>query len=120
MAETKRIRLVEIAHCRSGDKGNRADLGLFAYKPEYYDLLVKEVTPERVRAHFAPLMTTEEVEYYPMPNLNALKFVLNGALGGGASQSLRSDNLGKTMGAAMLRMEIDVPADLIIDVSQTK
>ena len=99
--------LVELAHARSGDKGDKADLSLFAPDRETYDLLVREVTPERVRAHFAGIMTGE-VERFEVPNVLALKFVLHGALNGGASRSLRSDALGKSLSSALLRMEIEV------------
>ena len=99
--------LVELAHARSGDKGDKADLSLFAPDRETYDLLVREVTPELVRAHFAGIMTGE-VERFEVPNVLALKFVLHGALNGGASRSLRSDALGKSLSSALLRMEIEV------------
>jgi hypothetical protein len=100
-------RLVELAHARSGDKGNIANIALFAPDRATYDLLVREVTPERVRAHFAGLVTGS-VERYEVPNVLALNFVLHDALGGGASRSLRSDALGKSMSSALLRMEIEV------------
>lgn len=106
-----KLRLVYIAHARSGDKANRADIGLFAWEPLGYALLQQHVTPERVAAHFAHLMAQpgpEAVERYELPRILAIKWVLNDALGGGAASSLRSDNLGKTLGALMLRMEIDV------------
>jgi len=99
--------LVELAHARSGDKGDKADLSLFAPDQETYALLEREVTAERVRAHFAGIMTGE-VERFEVPNVLALKFVLHGALNGGASRSLRSDALGKSLSSALLRMEIDV------------
>ena len=101
------MRLAQIAHARSGDKGDRADIGLFAYDAPTYAVLKREVTAERVAAHFAWLGATG-VDAYPLDNLLALKFVLNGALAGGAARSLRSDNLGKTIGAALLRMEIEL------------
>src|SRR3989440_13083978 len=99
--------LVELAHARSGDKGDKADLSLFASDQETYELLVREVTAERVRAHFAGIMTGE-VERFEGPNVLALKFVLHGALNGGASRSLRSDALGKALSLALLRMGIEV------------
>jgi len=105
-----RIRLARVAHARSGDKGDRADIGLFAYDALTYAVLQREVTAERVAHHFA-WIATGPVERYPLDNLLAIKFVLNGALQGGAARSLRSDNLGKTIAAALLRMEIDVPDD---------
>lgn len=103
----KRIQLREIAHARSGDKGDNANIGLIALKPEYYPILVHEVTAERVKQHFAGLCLGE-VERYEIPNLNALNFVLHQALDGGGTLSLRTDSQGKTYGAALLRMEISI------------
>ena len=100
-------RLVELAHARSGDKGDKADISLFVYDQPTYDLFVREVTAERVKAHFKGIITGE-VERYEVPNVLALKFVLHGALNGGASRSLRSDGLGKSLSSALLRMEIEV------------
>ena len=100
-------RLVELVHARSGDKGDKADLSLFAPNRQTYDLLEREVTAERVRQHFAGIMTGQ-VERFEVPNVLALKFVLHGALNGGASRSLRSDALGKSLASALLRMEIEV------------
>jgi hypothetical protein len=102
-----KVRLAQIAHARSGDKGDRADIGLFAYDAPSYAVLKRAVTIERVAAHFAWLGTSS-VDRYPLDNLLALKLVLNGALSGGAARSLRSDNLGKTVGAALLRLEIEI------------
>jgi len=102
-----KLQLARIAHARSGDKGDRADIGLFAYDAPTYAVLKRVVTAERVAAHFAWLGATS-VDVYPLDNLLALKFVLNGALAGGAARSLRSDNLGKTIGAALLRLEIEL------------
>jgi len=99
--------LVELAHARSGDKGDKADLSLFAPDRQTYDLLAREVTAERVRQHFAGIMTGQ-VERFEVPNVLALKFVLHGALNGGASRSLRSDALGKSLASALLRMEIEI------------
>ena len=107
-----KLRLADIAHARSGDKADRADIGLFAWDEVGYRALEKAVTPERVAAHFAHHLGTDDparVECYPLPNILALKFVLNGALAGGAAHSLRSDNLGKTIAAQFLRMEIELP-----------
>ena len=99
--------LVYLAHARSGDKGDKANIALFAPDQATYDLLVRAVTAERVRAHFAGLITGK-VERFEVPNVLALNFVLHGALNGGASRSLRSDALGKSLSSALLRMEIDV------------
>ena len=101
-----RKQLVSIAHARSGDKGDKADLSLFAPDQQTYDLLAREVTAERVKKHFEG-MITGKVERFEVPNVLALKFVLHGALNGGASRSLRSDALGKSLSSALLRMEID-------------
>ncbi len=102
-----RKQLVELAHARSGDKGDIADISLFAPDLEIYDLLAREVTAERVKMHFAGIITGN-VERFEVPNVLALKFVLHGALDGGASRSLRSDSLGKSLSSALLRMEIEV------------
>ena len=107
-----KLRLADIAHARSGDKADRADIGLFAWDELGYRALEQAVTRERVAAHFAHHLGSSEasrVECYPLPNILALKFVLNGALAGGAASSLRSDNLGKTIAAQLLRMEIELP-----------
>ena len=101
-----RKQLVELAHARSGDKGDKADLSLFAPDQATYELLVREVTAERVRKHFEGIVTGR-VERFEVPNVLALKFVLHGALNGGASRSLRSDALGKSLSSAFLRMEIE-------------
>ena len=93
-------------HARSGDKGDKADISLFAPDQTMYDLLVREVTAERVAQHFSGLITGK-VERFEVPNLLALKFVLHGALNGGASRSLRSDSLGKSLASALLRMKIE-------------
>ncbi len=106
-----KLRLAQIAHARSGDKANRADIGLFAWEPLGYVLLQQHVTAERVAAHFAHVMQqpgADAVERYELPRILAIKWVLNDALGGGAASSLRSDNLGKTFGALLLRLEIEV------------
>ncbi len=98
--------LVQLAHARSGDKGDKADISLFAPDEATYGLLLREVTAERVQAHFNGIIMGR-VERFEIPNVLALKFVLHGALNGGASRSLRSDGLGKSLSSALLRMEID-------------
>src|SRR5215831_4436705 len=103
-----KVALIKIAHARSGDKGDTANVGLIALKPEHYPILVREVTAERVKRHFAGICKGE-VERYELPNLNALNFLLHHALDGGGLVSLRMDNQGKTYSAALLRMEINVP-----------
>ena len=100
-------RLVELAHARSGDKGDIANIALFAPDRATYDLLLREVTAERVRNHFEGIVFGN-VERYEASNILALNFVLHGALDGGASRSLRSDALGKSLSSALLRMEIEV------------
>jgi hypothetical protein len=102
-----KVRLARIAHARSGDKADRADIGLFARDAAGYAVLEREVTAERVAEHFA-WIAEGPVERHPLPNILALKFVLNRALQGGAARSLRSDNLGKTIAGALLRMEIEL------------
>jgi hypothetical protein len=103
-----RFALREFCGYRAGDKGDTADVALFAYDDETYALIVEQVTAERVRDHFGS-MVHGEVLRYEAPNVRALNFVLRGALGGGGPKSLRSDNLGKTLGGALVRLEIEVP-----------
>ncbi len=103
----KKIRLVEIAHARSGDKGDISNIGLIARKPEDYPILVREVTAERVKKHFAGVCLGK-VERFELPNLGALNFLLYDALDGGGTLSLRADPQGKTLSTALLRMEIDL------------
>ncbi len=105
------VPLWKIAHARSGDKADRADIGLFAFDAETYAVLKREVTRERLAAHFAGFQSGS-VELWPLDNILAVKIVLNGALQGGAARNLRMDNLGKNVAARLLRMEIDAPADL--------
>jgi hypothetical protein len=102
-----KIPLARIAHARSGDKGDISNIGIIAYKPEHYPILVREVTAERVKAHFKELVKGK-VERFELPNLSALNFVMHEALDGGGTISLRTDAQGKTLGAALLRMEIEV------------
>ena len=106
-----RLRLHEFCGYRSGDKGDIANIALFADDRAAYDVIVAEVTADRVKEHFGS-MVTGEVLRYEAANVLALNFVLHGALGGGAPRSLRSDGLGKTLGGALVRLEIDVPEDL--------
>lgn len=103
-----KIQLVKIAHARSGDKGDTANVGLIALRPEFYPVLVREVTADAVKQHFGP-MVKGEVERFELPNLNALNFLLHGSLGGGGTLSLMTDAQGKTFSTALLRMFIDVP-----------
>lgn len=114
---TVRIPLARLAHARSGDKADWVDFGLFAWNPEGYAILEREVTAERVRAHFAPWLPGE-VDAWPLPNILALKFVLKGALQGGGARNLRLDNLGKAMAGALLRMEIEVSAEALDEATK--
>jgi hypothetical protein len=101
------IALSEIAHARSGDKGDTSNVGLIAREPRFYPILVREVTAERVKQHFGPL-AEGPVTRYEMPNLYALNFVMERALDGGGTISLRTDAQGKTHGAALLSMQVEV------------
>ena len=110
-AGRRSVQLRYLAHARSGDKGDTANVGLIALKPEYYDLLRRQVTAARVARHFRG-MITGKVERFELPNLQALNFLLHGALGGGGTLSLKTDAQGKVFSTALLRMEIDVPRGL--------
>ncbi len=101
-----RVQLRQIAHARSGDKGDCANIGLIALKPEYYPILVREVTAERVKEHFAGVCLGK-VERFEVPNLEATNFLLHEALDGGGTVALKADPQGKTYSRALLRMEIE-------------
>jgi hypothetical protein len=103
-----KVRLVDVAHARSGDKGDTANVGVIALRPEWYPLLERTLTRERVAAHFAGVITGG-VDRFELPNLNALNFLLHGALGGGGTVSLKTDAQGKVYSTALLRMVVDVP-----------
>ena len=103
-----KVRLLELAHARSGDKGDTANVGVIARKPAHYPLLARLLTTERVAQHFAG-MITGPVERFELPNLGALNFLLHGALGGGGTLSLKTDAQGKTLSTALLRLELEVP-----------
>ena len=103
-----RVQLVDIAHARSGDKGDTANVGVIALQPDWYPVLEKYVTRDRVKKHFAGVITGD-VERYELPNLQALNFLLHGALDGGGTLSLKTDAQGKVFSTALLRMHIDVP-----------
>jgi hypothetical protein len=105
-----RLQLRYLAHARSGDKGDTANVGLIALEPEYYPILKKEVTPGRVAQHFKGMITG--VDRFELPNLNALNFLLHGALDGGGTISLKTDAQGKVYSTALLRMEVAVPLAL--------
>ena len=102
-----RVRLVDLAHARSGDKGDTANVGVIALRPEWYPLLVEQLTADRVRAHYGALIRGP-VERFELPNLHALNFLLHGALDGGGTLSLKTDAQGKVVSTALLRMEFDV------------
>jgi hypothetical protein len=103
-----RIRLLDIAHARSGDKGDTANVGVIALDPRWYEVLDRFITREKVADHFRG-MIDGDVERYELPNLNALNFLLHGALDGGGTLSLKTDAQGKVYSTALLRMVIDVP-----------
>jgi hypothetical protein len=109
-APLPRLQLRWLAHARSGDKGDTANVGLIALEPEYYPILQKEVTTARVARHFKGMVSG--VERFELPNLNALNFLLHGALDGGGTISLKTDAQGKVYSTALLRMEVAVPAAL--------
>ncbi len=103
-----KVQLVDIAHARSGDKGDTANVGVIAMRSEWYPILERELTTERVATHFRG-MITGRVERFELPNLDALNFLLHGALGGGGTLSLKTDAQGKVFSTALLRMVLDVP-----------
>ncbi len=101
------ISLLRIAHGRSGDKGDTSNIGIIALRPEYFPLLVQHVTAARVKEHFEGICLGE-VERFELPNLGALNFLMHQSLGGGGTVSLRTDAQGKTLSAALLKMEIEI------------
>jgi hypothetical protein len=105
-----KVRLVDIAHARSGDKGDTANVGLIAVEARWYPIIERYVTRERVTDHFAGAITGDVVRF-ELPNLFALNFLLHGALDGGGTLSLKTDAQGKVFSTALLRMTIDVPDD---------
>jgi len=109
-----KIQLVKIAHARSGDKGDTANVGIIALKPEYFPILTEQLTIDKVKAHFDS-MVKGKVERFDMPNIGAINFLLHNALGGGGTLTLKHDAQGKTYSTAFLRMEIEVEDDLQID-----
>ena len=105
------VRLLDIAHARSGDKGDTANVGVIALRPEWYDILTAHLTRERVREHFRGVITGD-VERFELPNLRALNFLLHGALDGGGTLSLKTDAQGKVFSTALLRIRLDVPDEV--------
>ena len=108
-ASKVRVRLLDLAHARSGDKGDTANVGVIALRPEWYPLLERELTRDRVAEHFRGVITGG-VDRYELPNLGALNFLLHGALDGGGTLSLKTDAQGKVFSTALLRMVLDVDA----------
>ena len=102
--------LKDLAYARSGDKGDVSNIGVLAFDRAAYAVLRRTLTPERIKAHFGE-MVRGPVEVYEMPNIDALQVVLHGALGGGATRTLRYDQTGKAMATALLRMEIPGDAE---------
>ena len=103
-----KVQLLKLAHARSGDKGDTANVGLIALREEFYPILVREVSADRVKEHFKGICNGA-VERFELPNLGALNFLLHESLGGGGTVSLMTDAQGKTFSSALLRMEIDLP-----------
>ena len=102
-----KVRLSQVAHTRSGDKGDTCNIGVIALNETDYPALLREVTAEKVKRHFGSLVNGD-VERFELPNLGALNFLLHGALGGGGTVSLRTDAQGKTFGASLLSLEIEL------------
>src|SRR5262245_50098282 len=107
-----RIKLAEIAHARSGDKGDASNVGLIAERPEIYPVLREQVTAERVKEHFRDVCRGP-VQRFELPNILALNFILHDSLGGGGTESLKNDAQGKTHAQGLLQMEIEVPDELV-------
>ena len=107
-----RVPLSRVAFARSGDKGDTANVGVIALAPEAYEYLVSQVTPERVKEHFAGVCRGD-VERFELPNLSALNFLLHESLGGGGTVSLMLDAQGKTFGAGILALEVEVPEAVV-------
>ncbi len=103
-----KIQLRNICHGRSGDKGDAANIGIIANDEKGYDIILKQLTAERVKEHFRGICKGE-VERYELPNIRALNFLLHDTLGGGGTVSLKHDAQGKTLAAALLRMELEIP-----------
>jgi hypothetical protein len=110
-----RVKLIEIAHARSGDKGNGSNVGIIARHPDIYPFLKEELTAERVKEHMRHICKGD-VERYVLENIGALNFILNESLGGGGTVSLKLDAQGKTHASTLLRMELDVPDQLMESV----
>lgn len=116
---TTRVQLRRLAHARSGDKGNTANVGVIAFSPAAYSYLKEALTAERVAAHFGD-MIEGPVERFELDNLGALNFLLHGALGGGGTVSLMTDAQGKVYSTALLRAELEVPEDVLATVTRPR
>ena len=113
-----KIKLSQIAYARSGDKGDGSNVGVVAYDEACYEVICEKLTPERVKQHFREICFGK-VDRYEAPNLMALNFILHDSLGGGGSESLKTDAQGKTHGLGILYMEIEVPDDFKVPVRVT-
>lgn len=107
-----KVRLYEVAQARSGDKGDASNVGLIARTPEIWQLLREQATPERVQEHFRGVCRGG-VERYEVPNLLAFNFILKDSLGGGGTESLKTDAQGKTHAQGLLEMEVEIPEELV-------
>ena len=107
-----KVKLLEIAHARSGDKGDGTNIGLIAREPKFYNYILENITADVVKKHFGAICEGE-VERFELPNLGAVNFLLHGSLGGGGTVSLKLDAQGKTHGSHLLRMEVEVPDALM-------
>ena len=103
-----RVPLRQIAHARSGDKGNRSNLSVFAYEPAHYDTLRRQITPERLKEHFGGVLRGP-IRRYELPNLHGMNFVMDQALEGGVNESLNLDGHGKSRSAMILALEVEIP-----------
>lgn len=109
---TRRVRLEEVAHARSGDKGDASNVGIIAKRPDLYPVLLDQLTSARIKKHFSAVCRGP-VDRYEVPNLSALNFILHDSLGGGGTESLKTDAQGKTHAQGLLTLEIDVPEELL-------
>ena len=115
----KKIQLKELAYARSGDKGDVSNIGIMAKTKNVYEFLVKVITPERIKEHFKG-MVKGGIEIYPIPNIESLEIVLRQSLGGGATRTLRFDQTGKSMGPALLNMEVEADEQLIEEAQEAE
>jgi hypothetical protein len=111
----KKFYLRELAHARAGDKGDTNNVGVIAYEAHYYPLILRTVTPERVKEHFRGIVKGR-ITRYELPNLSAINLVMEGALGGGVTRSLSLDPHGKSYSALMLTMAVEVPEDIAAEL----